>query len=1593
MLLGDLKMKNKIRLLAIVAGLSLQLSSNITTAAPLKTDSKQAAQQIIFIDTRIKNYQHLLNDVKDKSNKTMIIKLSPDSSAIKQITQTLKQHQQLDAIHLITHGFSGGLRFNNEILDQNALWSQQHTVAQWGNALTEHGDILLYGCNIANSKTGIKFINTFSKLTQADVNASSNITGNPSTDSDWLLEESTGKIDIAALFDNKPSHFQGRLKIEEGLEMGTKKLTKSAFLYGNNIEVGIGTDGAIGADILSPSGQSKGKALGYISDRTKNSFSSGDYDGDFFMPQRSEEGWGIRIGNNKYNNNSSIQYGPKTPRVKGRLKDFINKPDNIRKVTWEGQVDGVTITQVFRIYTKGISVIIDVTLKNTTTKTLHDIYYMRTVDPDNNYRKSQSFVTTNTIMRQGSLEGGAAVKAEQDDGSLLGLCGHGANSRVAYGNKRVDDNTIFYRDPKLVYSAFSTPYLNGEENPLKGEVGKSHTADESIGIAFKFKQIEAGKTVKFRVGYQLADIDRPQLDLDTTTTGSSFNQIYTLGSDPIPITHTSTSIQIRNEDRLSGLTIKLLNPHKNDKISLSGELPSDLSYTENEINDATEINIQGTISKAVYNTLLKQFHFSNISETSNTETRHVSIHTLDTNHTNSNSAISKIQIITPIHINTNTLSDGDVLNHDNEKKAILSGTAAPNAHIVVVFTDSANTPTSKKIKTDANGHWSLLTDPADLTRLKEGTIKVTVTATDGNGNSTTKTLSINKDTEAQLDIISPKDKATSSSATPVFIGKSDPKSNITLTIDGKKYTTPADDKGHWKITLPLQKLATTLAVLIEVKDTVGNQNKIEQTLKIPALPIKITDLGTDEKGLASSTAPTVTGTSEPGTKITVTAAPTNGAGTPSSQCTAITKADGTWSCTLPKLPAGGPYTVTAKTDDGTNSATISKTISIPKLSLSITSPKNNDILSGRETLISGTSEVGSEISIKTSATSKCTATTDANQQWQCKLSSLPLGKTITINAIATDKVNNKTEKTLQITTKTLPLSILSPEDKSTTNNTAPLFTGTTHPKTKITISLEGSDKSGTTTSNEKGQWFCQMPALPTGQAHSIKIKAEDKEGNITTLPYEISIPKLELTITEPANSSSISGTTPTISGTSTPKTQITVTTLDKKTCETITDTKGNWSCTLPSLPLGESVGIEVSAKDGADNHIKKALQITTKKLPLSLITPSNNSTLVTNAPSFTGIAAAGNTVTVTFPTNATDPITCTATADEQGKWSCQMSKLPNNKTYQYTVKAEDGKGNTTTIKKQLTTPELPLIINSPRNNAAISPKTPTVAGTSQPKTKITVTTSNNENCTTTTDSSNHWQCELPNLPLESKIKISVTSSDNEGNQASQSVDVLTTKLPLTIISPNNNGIANNTKPLFIGTSTPGTTVTVKAPTGEFCTAKTDKKGHWSCQLPVLAIGGPYAVTISVVDPGNNTTTKITQTITIPKVPLVITSPTQNEKIGTSDLNVTGSTDPNTTVTVFGHDGEKCTTLSDEKGAWQCLLIDIQSGDPKYITVISGDKEDKQKTAVVKISIENASKKVATILKGGAGSLSFGLLFLFAFGLWLKKSLRNKNTIK
>ncbi len=158
--------------------------------------------ELIFVDTSVNGYQELLGHIADSHDESTLLEvfeLDNTSDGVEQISDILEQYDELDAVHIVSHGNDGAVRLGDVWLNADQMPAYAGDISQWSDAFTSDGDLLLYGCNLASTSQGQEFLDGLHALTGADIAASTDTTGHASLGGDWDLEFTIGHIETDLL--------------------------------------------------------------------------------------------------------------------------------------------------------------------------------------------------------------------------------------------------------------------------------------------------------------------------------------------------------------------------------------------------------------------------------------------------------------------------------------------------------------------------------------------------------------------------------------------------------------------------------------------------------------------------------------------------------------------------------------------------------------------------------------------------------------------------------------------------------------------------------------------------------------------------------------------------------------------------------------------------------------------------------------------------------------------------------------------------------------------------------------------------------------------------------------------------------------------------------------------------------------------------------------------------------------------------------------------------------------------------------------------------------------------------------------------------
>ncbi|NTV02983.1 MAG: DUF4347 domain-containing protein, partial [Chlorobiaceae bacterium] len=151
-------------------------------------DTAVTRREIAVVDASVPDADSLIAGLPSNIE---VIRIDGNSSGLSQLDAVLAGQQDIDALHIFSHGSAGSFTLGTDLVDKASLDQYASRLSSIGHSLNAEGDILLYGCNIGQDGG---FVDRISELTGADVAASNDATGATALGGDWVLEAETGGV-------------------------------------------------------------------------------------------------------------------------------------------------------------------------------------------------------------------------------------------------------------------------------------------------------------------------------------------------------------------------------------------------------------------------------------------------------------------------------------------------------------------------------------------------------------------------------------------------------------------------------------------------------------------------------------------------------------------------------------------------------------------------------------------------------------------------------------------------------------------------------------------------------------------------------------------------------------------------------------------------------------------------------------------------------------------------------------------------------------------------------------------------------------------------------------------------------------------------------------------------------------------------------------------------------------------------------------------------------------------------------------------------------------------------------------------------------
>ena len=787
-----------------------------------------------------------------------------------------------------------------------------------------------------------------------------------------------------------------------------------------------------------------------------------------------------------------------------------------------------------------------------------------------------------------------------------------------------------------------------------------------------------------------------------------------------------------------------------------------------------------------------------------------------------------------VAISIDAIASDDVINAaERGADMVLSGTTSnveENQIVTITFGGKNYTAT-----VDAEGKWTATVPSADLTGLKDGDASVQVSVTNVNGNSASAGREYSVDATAPsvtINMIATDDILNASEAQSdlAISGTSTAEAGqtVTVSLNGKDYTTTVSANGSWTLNVPAADLAGltdgSVTVTAAVSDKAGNPASVDHNLTVdvtvPAVTIH-TVAGDDvinvaEHNQAQIISGSATGAAA-GDKVTVTIG--------GQSYTTVLDAAGNWSVGVPASVisglSDGSVTVTASVTDAagnTGSGTHNVTVDtgLPSVSFNAISDDNvlNAVEKGQDLSVSGTSANLAEGTVVTVTLNgkNYTATTAADGTWSLTVPAADLAglgqASYTLNATATNGVGNSVSSSANLLVDTaLPTVTINTVAGDNVINAAEVAAGQTLSGTvanaeagnTVTVTIGGHSYTATVQNNLS--WSVNVPsdvltALGNGSL-SVTATVTNGHGNTGTGEREIAIdanlPGLRVNTVagddvvntiEHAQNLIVSGSSDGLA----PGTALTVTVNGKDYAATVL-ADGTWSAAIPSADVSAwpegTVKISVTGDSAAGNPITISHDVTVDLTTVAISINALATDDVINAAEkgadlvLSGVTTnveAGQTVTISLNGRI-----YTTTVDDSGNWtytvpSADLAGLKDGDA-SVQVSVTNVNGNSASAGREYsvdaTAPSVTIntIATDDILNATEAQSDLAISGTSTAEAGQTLTVSlNGKDYTTTVSANGSWTLNVPAADLagltDGSVTVTASVSDKAGNPAS-----------------------------------------------------------------------------------------------------------------------------------------------------------------------------------------------------------------------------------
>ncbi|MBO0933225.1 Ig-like domain-containing protein [Fibrella aquatilis] len=656
------------------------------------------------------------------------------------------------------------------------------------------------------------------------------------------------------------------------------------------------------------------------------------------------------------------------------------------------------------------------------------------------------------------------------------------------------------------------------------------------------------------------------------------------------------------------------------------------------------------------------------------------------------------------------------------------------------------------------------------------------------------------------------------------------------------------------------------------------------SLPVSRTALPVPSIGVDPVPTIATLTPTVSGTATPGALVTILG--------PNSTtlCSTTATQTGSYSCTVSVSPGPQALTAVATNPGGSASALTNSFTAVGPPSLTVAQPTTPTRLTDP---ITGTATPGSQIVITDpTGNTVCATTASSSGTFSCGVSLTAGVNNLTVTACnASGCISQPTSRTA---VPVPSIGITGPTN--TTATTSPTVSGTATPGALVAILGPNSTTLCSTTATQAGTYSCVVNV--PGGVNSLTAVASNPGGSASAVTSFTAVgsPSLVVDPLVPGQP------TQPVTGTTTPGSQVVITDPTGNTlCQTTASASGTFTCTV-TLPTNVT-SVVVTACNTAGCTSKTAVMA---GVPAPTIAVDPMPTVATLTPTVSGTATPGALVAILGPNSTT---LCSTTATQTGSYSCTVSVAPGPQTL--TAVASNPGGSASAVTNSFTAVGVPTLVVDLVGKPG--PLTQPLTGTATPGSQVVITDPAGRTlCATTVGTSGTFSCPVN---LTSGVNNLTVTACNTAGCTSQPISRTALPAPtVAISSPAPGTTTASLTPIFTGTATPGSVVTVvggPGSTGGPVSVTADPSGNWTA-TGIRFPAGPATATATAGNPGGSSLPASTSFTASGGAPTLVVNPVPPTG------PVTGTATPGSQVVITDPTGNTlCQTTASASGTFSC----------------------------------------------------------------------------